>query len=356
MAREEVPEAIMDERSKFGFTLEIRALNGLISVPFEPLGRFQVRTWDAACNLLNEITYSTPKGDVTILTNWRAARNRVEQIARFECLSNEDKLRFIKEMSQPDRNPLRISFEVHASSSAATEEAQQNFARYVLELYLHEFFLAMNLAAPTCCDFYGSRILETQNTHSIELELNAAYFDPPEESSSSKLPPITTLPLDQVIQWIQAINMGTRQIAKTRTERAIFALLHLCKKPKFDPDGLIWISHALEALYDTPGQGIIQSLKQRATSVLGIPLPYQRQFRKQLSNFYELRSRYVHGSMEIAHPLENEQLDPDASSYRTNLTRAIDFGARVLISTLQAHVLNKWREIVFEEHFRGKPL
>jgi hypothetical protein len=60
--------------------------------------------------------------------------------------------------------------------------------------------------------------------------------------------------------------------------------------------------------------------------------------------------------MGIAHPLENEQLDPDASSYRTNLMRAIDLGARVLISTLQAHVLNKWREIVFEEHFSGKPL
>jgi hypothetical protein len=84
VAREEVPEAIMDERSKLGFTLEIRALNGLISVPFEPLGQFQVRTWDAACNLLNEVTYSTPKGDATILTNWRAARNRVEQIARVE--------------------------------------------------------------------------------------------------------------------------------------------------------------------------------------------------------------------------------------------------------------------------------
>ena len=71
---------------------------------------------------------------------------------------------------------------------------------------------------------------------------------------------------------------------------------------------------------------------------------------------YDERNAFVHGGFEIAHPLENEVVDPDLNSYTARLIPHVDFGAQLVVSLAQLMITKNWSDIDFSERFTGIPI
>lgn len=319
------------------------------------------RVWKEACELLSAVRYSVGKGEAKIEVNWdRVAANAVVDsllnAALYErVLPPEVIFKQLEELTPEQRRP-RVNCTVSLSGVEKSEEVQIRTASHVVELFLYDLFLLLNLAAPGSCNLAGS-FKSTTDDLSIDVSLSGLFLELAwVRGLEFSWPSIQTIPLSEVIHWKNSLNIGTRQIAENRTERAMFALLQVCKNDSFDPATLLWLSHSLEALFDTPVTLIGQFLQRRIINLLNVPADKQKQVKKQCREFYETRSAFVHGSLGIAHPLENEVLDPHVEEYRNRLATAIDFGVSVCLATLQLQIQKGWSEVRFDDVFSGVPV
>ncbi len=341
----------------YSFRLNIESITSGFAIPYEPMGRAGVDAWQTAYDLMSHQRYPSPKGSIEISADWHAVRDKFKKTVSFELLSPKEKTKYLRNLLKNDKDVLQVNFDVTVTeNSEKVDDASKMDALYYLDVFLHEFFLAMNLASPGCCDFYSAVVLRNAMSP-YPINLHAGFLENAWHNAvKNNWSFINAIPLSKVLSWLHALNIGSRQVAKTRTERALFALLQLCKYSSYNPNALIWIAHALEALYDSPQALITRSLQDRVCRVLAIPVERQKVIRKSLRNFYDARSSFVHGTMEITHPLENEYLDSSTDKCIAELVDVIHFGTYILIATLQWHIVNECKEVNFSEIFTKVPL
>jgi hypothetical protein len=101
-----------------------------------------IRTWKAAALLLSDYTYQRGAETITILPDWRAALN---YIRNSEAGGNDS------------WSTTSIPCEVRFSAEMSQFSAEQS-ARHYLEHFFSDVFLALNLAAPGCCNFWVAKI------------------------------------------------------------------------------------------------------------------------------------------------------------------------------------------------------
>jgi hypothetical protein len=230
-----------------------------------------------------------------------------------------------------------------------------NTGAHHLEQFLYEAFLTMNLAAPGSADFRSPRTAATTK-EMVNLDLSSHLLEHAwVQSLRNGWPKIKPVPLSRTKAWLNSFQIGLRQRADSRMERALFALLHLSRRQVDDPATLIWLAHALEALYGTPKSAIVESLRRRICEVLQVPAERQKAVRKSISRFYDARSAFVHGNFPITHPHENEVLDKAIDQYRAEIIELIDFTSAIVIATIQLHIIKGWKEILFQEKWAGLP-
>jgi hypothetical protein len=329
------------------FTLNLGHVGRSYSGFEEVIDKAGLSTWSSACSLLSAANYEALEQAIEIRVSWNKARECFESstargFALFEWLSS-------------DREDLIIEGEVTIPKQPGKSlESLSNQAVYHLALFLYDVFAAMNLSSPGCCEFQGSIHIEHSDLWENHVVLYASMLESAWLSSlESTWPTIQYIPLGKVVSWLRSLEIGTRQIANSRVERGIFSLLHVCRLSHFNPETLIWLAHALEALYDTPPALVAKHLQQRIIQVLDVPAERQKWVKKQLRQFYELRSSFVHGNLDVVHPLENERLDPQVVQYTKKLMGPINFGIMVVLATLQKHIVENWREVTFTEVCQG---
>ena len=139
----------------------------------------------------------------------------------------------------------------------------------------------MNIAVPGSCDFYLAKIYSdfTEPNRSapatLTLLLSATSIEQGIISSQSfKWPDIQFLSVNDVWSWLEGVCPITIAVAKTNLQRGLVSLLHASTSKVvdyIDPAELVWLAHALEALFDAPTQGIAKSLRDRIFLTLGEP-------------------------------------------------------------------------------------
>ena len=228
---------------------------------------------------------------------------------------------------------------------------------YYVEYYLHQVFLALNLSSPGCCTFCGTTINRdnSPDIFSKNLELRGYAGKPFALSSGNSWPGVSSIPLFNTWNWLQALNPNIQQVAQTKVERALFAMLCVGKESSLNPNRLMWLAHALEALFDTPDLGISKALKDRIFLVLGKPVTHSKKIRQSIDSFYHLRSNFVHGELAIAHPLGNPSLHEEIAGLEARIMEETDLAISIIWATLQLFVRKNWREIEFNESFSGLP-
>jgi len=314
---------------------------------FDQMNIAAIEVWKTVPDTLGSLQLDTGCGPVLFSADWEDWSKAVitgiqETNLLYSSASASQKLPVLANLLSP--KSVRPILEIDISGSQATEQV----LRQAGEIYLSFVFLALNLAAPGCADFWSLRI-DDETNHTALGYSNDLLAGGWEEGLELGWPPIAPLDLSRVVEWLVVNEFFKGQVASSRQQRVIYALLNLCRAGEAGPPGAIWLAHAMEALVDSPSSRISALLKDRLFLLLGSPEHSSRKIRKLFNEFYNLRSRVVHGSFNVCHPACNQVLDKKVNDYRAEFSASLSFASAIVVSALQMMILEKWSEVSFKE-------
>lgn len=227
------------------------------------------------------------------------------------------------------------------------------YQEFFLRYYIYEIFVCANLACPGSADFLNLTIEPQDGKHGDKLGLSAYYFDEWFVASiRSKSPKAIDLDPADVVAWIHAINPTVTQRAETSTQRALFAVYHMCQSDGHI-DFVVWLFTALESLLSTKVGENFSGMVRRASLVLGLDPVEQKRLSRELRKLYDLRSSFVHGGYPVAHPLHHESIDPRIDKDYSQVLQLSTYGFSVLVAILQIMIATKRHSLEFEERLIG---
>ncbi|QKX06222.1 hypothetical protein HN014_15325 [Aquimarina sp. TRL1] len=247
---------------------------------------------------------------------------------------------------------MKITYE-----NANEIDNKENIENFTIISFVDVLFLCLNLSFP------GSMSIRTSVTFhkefKDEINLHSGYL----ESSfqvCDKLggwPEIRIIPLKYVVEWYNSLNIGLKIKAENDIERTLFSLLYFCNDNHsgFNPTLTVWIIQSLESFFGIKSNdSIIKTLKSRLFLHLGTTLQ-PKIVNKKINDFYNYRSKFVHGDMEILKYGTDKFLRDDLiDEYYLRLIELCDFGATLIISCLQKMIINDSKKIEFRETIEYK--
>lgn len=237
-----------------------------------------IAVWRSAAEVLHERTYATDGGAVLVQVDWDPLVMR----------------------DHADESPVQFEAQVRG--------AEDRDAASFVALFFHDAFLTLNLAVPGS---FGGTI--TILSAGSEIALNARVFEYAWATSSRNGgPPIDVLPLIDVVQWYDGLQLGTQQVATDGVAKALFLLLQLARQEEDESASVVRLGQALEAL-DTGAA----------------------------PHFFELRDAIVHGVAPVLHPLADDALDDRVDDESLALVNASDLAASIVVSALQRLVRDR---------------
>ncbi|HYR28993.1 MAG TPA: hypothetical protein VEU30_11045 [Thermoanaerobaculia bacterium] len=178
-----------------------------------------------------------------------------------------------------------------------TGDVDRRDAPAFVELFFHDIFLLLNLAAPGSFDgtitTSGGELRVRQLTFSARIFANAGG---------------NRLPLESVAKWYDSLQLGTRQLAATPEAIALFELLHLARNDEDDEQSILRLARAAEALLGRP---------------------------ESLRRLFELRDDIARGRTPVIHPLHDDALDPRVEDATREWIEVADAAAAQVIRALQ---------------------
>ena len=192
-----------------------------------------------------------------------------------------------------DRSQDRVV--LHARGDLAHRDAPP----YV-ELFFHDVFLLLNLAAPG--SFGGTIAISGGELRVRELTFDAHVFDCARGDR---------LPLERVIAWYDTLHIGTQQVATSAEGKALFELLHLARNEEDEEQSILRLARAAEALLGRP---------------------------ESLQRLFELRDDIAQGRTPVFHPMHEDAFDPRVEDATREWIDVADAAATALIAALQARI------------------
>lgn len=265
----------------------------------------------------------------------------------------------IKTDWKKNHHPLEHSIEESSElilSVNGTYEHLEELSTFFLNRFLEMMFITMNISVPGSLNLYNRELKDLDNDSHLNnwgISLTSSPFEHFWEVSRepNDWPKIEFISLEKVVNWYKNLNVSFKQKASSNIDRCFFALINYCQENSFSPSSFIWITHSLEALYDTPRNGIIENLKNRIFLFLDEPSSHSKKLRKKIGDLYDFRSDFVHGTMEIARMPFFENLDKELEDYMIRVNDLSGFGIMLLLATIQKMVSNDAKELVFYEKY-----
>ena len=305
-----------------------------------------IKTWKSAVTCLRERRVVVAGDSYTVSIDWTGALRRHERLhaARRYLYKGGDK-------AFPDRI-LKARFPRRPSQNSITVATSQSKGSLsVVESVIHDVFLIMNIASPSCCDFHRASLLGDQNEPDISL--SNVYFDSAlQVFLTHGWPYVLFLDLDKVLAWFDSVRQGASQVPKNPMEKVLFALLHIAKIDT-SPLVIIWLFYAFESLLQTRVGENFSSIVRRLCLLLDTDVAQSALVRKKMRELYEIRSAIVHGGFEVTHPMHNEQLDKRANDSFMRILDVTDYGYSFLLGAVQKTIVKGWKYPQFEEVIRA---
>jgi hypothetical protein len=167
-----------------------------------------------------------------------------------------------------------------------------------VELFFHDVFLLLNLAAPG--SFSGTVSVSGGELRVRELHFSARLF----EYATG----LRRLPLEQVAAWYDALQLGTQQVASTPVAAALFHLLQLARRDEDELEAVVRLASAHEALLGANDR------------------------------FETMREAIAFGRVPVFHPLHDDGLDPRVHDAMSEWMEAADAAASAVIGELQRQI------------------
>lgn len=229
----------------------------------------------------------------------------------------------------------RIVLTFHGAESVNLDDT-------VIERFLQNLYLAMNLSVPGSCNLHRTSFLarrspekrnELQTQREVWIDLSAEQLENAYQSALRRgWPPFQRIELAGAWEWLERNGTLALDVAREPWHRALFTMLRVGSRQSQDPDVIQLCVQAIEALL---GQGAPASVvKRRVESVLGIPRTHKSWYRE----LHDTRSRLVHGAAPIVRP--GEWLNEDeASGEIAKYFAQSDLACAVLLCLIQKLIL-----------------
>ena len=220
---------------------------------------------------------------------------------------------------------------------------------YYLEMIIYDIFLIANLSHPGSLSIYKLELL-IDETYSIIFENEPLIFGMIiQPRGSIKWLNNFKIDLSVVSNWYNSFNLIEKQLSTSNLERCLYAMLNLTASYRIGPLSIIWLTLALESIYNLPKSSICKTLLNRICLVFDSSLEEEKQIKKIVSNFYDHRSRIVHGDFDICHPSLNELLDEELDGYIGKIFQKEAIVSNILVVTLQKMILKNSKKLCFKE-------
>jgi hypothetical protein len=308
-----------------------------------------IQTWEAATNVLSEHIYCLEK-NIRVEADWTPALNSFRHYYQvMRQIETEIQNGGINRdtLAQFHHSPINI----HIMATADSGEFKHIHS--VVSSFLHDVFIVMNLSSPGCCDFFRARLMPTSdksaNRYTEEISLSSYHF----ECSAlfepdGKWPSAKAIPLSKSADWYFSIRNGISQVAKTRMEKILFALMRL-SKDELSPNVIVWIFYALEQLLSTRVGENRSALETRLGLLLGTTEKTAALLKRSLKELYDYRSSMVHGGLEIIHVMQHDTVGDLVEKPYQKLMELSELGFSLLLVSLQTLIDKGWRSVNFKE-------
>lgn len=329
-----------------------------------------INRWKEMQRLAGDVEVQTSKGVITLHADWVDVINDLEEGEQVHKSFNR-KLAKVREedmgksMGEVFGDELLHFLDRDDPVLRCSIKGGDTFIQLgILHQYLYQIFTALNLASPGSCKFYFSRIDIGHHGEFPQYYPNTYFIASwPFESALDlqkefNWPELQYFNFEKVWTWLIRVFPLSHSVAESKLQKAIFALLNACTE---DPvthlpteSQIVWLSHALEALFDAPTEQIVKILSDRIFLTLNLPNNNSKKARKLLRDFYAIRSRFVHGDSEIFLPTIYSTYERKLDARNTELIQLVGFVSLIICSTIQMMIDRDWTEISFSEIFHGK--
>jgi hypothetical protein len=315
-----------------------------LSTNDQPLERHAavIELWQKFEKNAKGIVYIYDDQEITIHANWKPLIAHLKNHYKF----SEKVYSSPKGITKKDFSVIRKEVSIPVRIKL-TEHNKLIHTSSIAEAYLYDVFMIVNLSIPGAADFLNARINEPKSTHQSDLRLSSYYFEEPFNDDEKNWPCLQVIDIDTVAKWYNHIRHSFTQIPNSPIEKAIFALLHVCKSDGVPAD-IIWLFYAFESLFQTRVGENFSSIVERIGLLLEPNAKQEKHMRKQLRLMYDYRSKFVHGGLAVIHPMHNEQLDKRVNDeYGTTIELSI-YGTRLLVVCIQKFAEKNWTALAFK--------
>jgi hypothetical protein len=320
----------------------------------------ETKTWLEMISHLGAAIQTSP-GTGWIQFEWENVRALIEESARVVDATEPP-----SNSTPPPIVPPQFAFECIVTM--VNGQSDRTLAELQLNRFVYALFLAMNLSQPGCFDLNdaaipGNSVTSFGESRNWTLSCEALKGLARDWATPKRIPFARTW------HWISRLDVGLKPLAPGQdefaTERVLLALLHALSVG-YDPAQLVWLSHALESMFYTPRAAILETLQRRIHLVLK-PGTHQKTLRKAVRDFYDLRSKFVHGDLPVLHPAvrfdhalrvtaSGDSEGADEANLQDGIKSSAADAIAILIFALQDLVERDWKRFDFSETLAGVAL
>lgn len=220
------------------------------------------------------------------------------------------------------------------------------YPEFFVESYLYDLFIALNLALPGAANFFNVTVEKVGLGQPERLDLSAYYFETAFRSRD-QWPTLQFIDPQTVSVWFNRVRTGFGQIPDSPVERAMFAMLHVCRSSG-RPEDIVWLFYAFESLFQTRVGENYSALHERVCLLLQPDSAQEKHLRKNMRAMYDFRSAFVHGGLQIIHPMHNEVMDKRVEKSYGTIVELSQYGTKLLLACLQRYIQENWREVRYK--------
>jgi len=248
--------------------------------------------------------------------------------------------------------PLYIIITVLFESAETPALPEPELGPLLADMVLLDIQVMMNIVNRGCCNFHGATICcEGTDRHNSRVSGDHYLYIMDKHIYIEGLTP--DVEIARVYDWYNKLSISKRVLSATPADIAIYACHQLSLFYSDSPYTTLWLSHAIEALYDNPTLRIQNTLIDRSRSFLQVPITDIKQYKRDFRKFYDYRSKWAHGDGQWAHPLATHMHDPGVRHHHPEMSDNISFGFSIILETLRRYISDDIQRLLFSEIQKG---
>ncbi len=232
----------------------------------------------------------------------------------------------------------RLMLELHITCSGAAVSYEQ----FPTDRFVEQLFLACNVAEPGSCAFTYPESSVPLDPALIESACRVGRIPSDDSVDADLWPRWEPVSFKEAWEWLHEDLTYDIEVAETPSQIAIFTMVLLASRSPLDPDNLLASARAIEALFGQgTREGIVKTVERRIEETFGRSEQYPRWFRE----FYDKRSRLVHGDKKLLRPGVTHPKTPEAFEFLEEHLGPLEHAVRLIMASLSSMIRSRSRDL-----------